>query len=132
MASQVKGLLSPSPFVQESVQFRAFDGNDGKGYIYVMGEALMRQPNSNYYKVGRTEHLMERKNQLQRGNPRDVYCLRYAIVSDMVEAERAAHEAVKQFRAGVEGGTEWHCVDQRSFQSFLDEIAKAIHRWRLE
>ena len=125
---QVQPLLQAGP----PTTFTPYPHGGSTGYIYVIGEDDGTGQYGIYFKVGRTEDIHARIRELQTGNPQQLYCRAYAVVSDTVAAERAAHDAVEGYKAPMAGGTEWYQVDQANFSSFCYEIAKAIQWCRIQ
>ena len=106
-------------------------------YIYIIAEKTSKAGTggyTGYYKVGRTDNLDERLENLQTGNPRKLECVGLIKVESSQQAgtaEAAAHRAVRgQYQSDENGGTEWFKipVPQLNEAAFKQEVLRGIQR----
>ena len=101
-------------------------------YIYIIAEKTTKLGTggyTGYYKVGQTDNLKERLENLQMGNPHQLECLRWIQVDPSKKnlAEEAAHAAVRdQFRSNENGGKEWFLVHQQYQAAFIQQVLRGI------
>ena len=99
--------------------------NRKPSYIYFIGEQSQGR-DTGYYKIGKTEDLDERLENLQTGNPRKLYYCYKWPVTDATTAERIAHSAMAQFKTKEGGSQEWFFLGAENVQRFLEFVQNKI------
>ena len=101
-------------------------------FIYIIAEKTEKPTNNgytDYYKVGRTDNVGRRLEELQTGNPNKLERLKSYPVNNASEAEAAAHAAVKRrYRSDEKGGTEWYYASNQG--DFIQRIDIGLDRFR--
>ena len=98
---------------------------DGPGVVYII-----HMYGTNYYKIGRTTRTaIERRDELQVGNPLRLDVVQTFNVNFNVAAEAAALHAAQHYRLGVNGGTEWFFVSPANYVNFHNTVLNAVHPW---
>lgn len=107
-------------------------------FIYIIAEKTEKRTGNNngytgYYKVGRTDNVARRVEELQTGNPNQLECIKYYQVSNASEAERAAHAAVnRDYRSNEKGGTEWYCAPLSYQSDFIQRVGISVLRFLVQ
>ena len=108
----------------------------GPGNIYLIAElnpgASSNNDKTGFYKIGLTgNEISERLGRLQAGNARKLVVAKSAKVTNMLGAEKEAHDKCKTYhttsKSGNWGGTEWFEVSSSQYDAFVkkfDEAAK--------
>ena len=111
---------------------QAFATYRTQAFIYIIAEKTTKVGSggyTGYYKVGKTDDLQERIENLQTGNPHQLEYLGQIQVnpSQKKAAEEAAHAAVRaQYRSDENGGTEWFCVPLQSQAIFMRQVLRGV------
>ena len=93
------------------------------GYVYCIAEYEDRKE-TGYFKVGMTKDPDKRLRDLQTGNVRQLkYCKKEVL--KRLNAEKAAHEALKKYKVDLGGGTEWFKVPQNERDKFYRLFCEA-------
>ncbi|XP_078060746.1 uncharacterized protein LOC144486569 [Mustelus asterias] len=79
---------------------------------------LIHEKDTTYYKVGFSQNPEKRLSQLQTGNPRQLIPVCHVAVSAN-EKEKEVQDELKDFKAKLDGGTEWFNLDTE------DKVKKA-------
>ena len=101
-------------------------------YIYIIAEKTTKMGTggyTGYYKVGRTDNLDLRIEELQTANPHQLECIGWIQVDPSMKniAEKAAHAAVRdQYKSDENGGREWFLVHQQYQAVFKQQILRGI------
>ena len=100
---------------------------DGQGYVYIIQEGDGYGGATSYYKVGSSDNLNKRLQDLQTGNPRPIGIVEHWQVHDKTSAERAAHNAVAGYASMLGGGREWYkFVPDNDWRDFRTKINVAV------
>ena len=100
-------------------------------FIYIIAEKTTKVAGgyTGYYKVGRTDNITERLENLQTANPRQLECLGWIQVDPSMKnlAEEAAHAAVRDhYRSDENGGKEWFFVLQHYQADFMQRVLRGV------
>ena len=102
------------------------------GYVYLICEEPELDAEVVHYKVGRTNNFRRRRSNLQCGNPRKLERSSLVRVYRMTEAERAAKEALREYKCDLVGGTEWFTASVGGEEDTLvTEFEAAVARFEV-
>ena len=130
MAHSDTVIASDAGSVPESRPRTVSDGaSNDKGYVYCIAEYKGGRE-SGYFKIGTAYDPEKRLKDLQTGNPRELKIWKEPQwVSQRLDAERAAHTALEEYKVNLRGGTEWFKVPQDEQDKFYDLFCKAIEQY---
>ena len=116
--------------VPESKPRTVSDGvSNDEGYVYCIAEYEDGRK-TGYFKIGTTNNPDKRLQDLQTGNPRELKIWKEPLlVSQRLDAEKAAHAAVEKYKVDQGGGTEWFKVPQDEQDKFYDLFCEAIKQY---
>lgn len=122
--------VSDAGSVPESKPRIVPDGaSNDEGYVYCVAE-YEGGKESGYFKIGTANDTEKRLRDLQTGNPRQLKTWKEPqLVSQRLDAERAAHTALEEYKANQGGGTEWFKVPQNEQEKFYDLFCEAIEQY---
>ena len=98
-------------------------------FIYIIAEKTAKTDSgyTGYYKVGRTDNVARRVEELQTGNPNRLECIKYYKVTNGSAAEAAAHAAVNRaYPSDENGGTEWYRATFSRQADFIKKIEQSL------
>ncbi|MCG8621957.1 MAG: GIY-YIG nuclease family protein [Proteobacteria bacterium] len=120
-------IASDAGSVPESKPRIVPDGaSNDEGYVYCIAE-YMDGRETGYFKIGTAKDSDKRLKDLQTGNPCELKIWKEPQwVSKRLNAEKAAHAALKEYKVDQGGGTEWFKVPQDEQDNFYDLFCEAI------
>ena len=101
-------------------------------YIYIIAETTNNngmKGYTGYCKVGQTDNLQERLENLQTANPHELECIGWIQVDPSKKniAEEGAHAAVRdQYKSDQNGGKEWFRVLPQYQAAFKQQVLRGI------
>ena len=103
--------------------------SNDEGYVYCIAEYEDGRE-TGYFKIGTAYDLEKRLRDLQTGNARQLKIWKECqLVSQRLDAEKAAHAAVEEYRVDQGGGTEWFKVPQGEQDKYYELFCEAIKQY---
>lgn len=128
MAQPKAAVVNDPGSVLESEQRIVPDGaSNDEGFVYCIAE-YEDGKETGYFKVGTANDPNKRLRDLQTGNIRQLKfwkdCKKKVL--KQLDAEKAAHRALKEYAVNLGGGTEWFMVPQNKRDEFYRLFCEAI------
>ena len=130
--SEAAIIASDAGSISESEQRIVPDGaSNDRGYVYCIAEYDEDGKETGYFKIGTAYDPEKRLRDLQTGNAHPLKIWRDCKVEVLqrLDAEKAAKQAVEEYKVSLGGGTEWFKVPENKQQKLYDLFYKATEQY---